>query len=214
MPINQSVKEVIEMVNVQRSSLITMSLLLGAGVLIPVGSQPRCGDEPRVILAGDMMQVAETPTTWAIRPADEKKSLTQLPGHQSAISAGASAPPLDVMSSEIQTLDGIRYVSGGIGESERTELKAIGREFNLHLMFATQGSGKYLSAVRVNILDARSNPVLTVVSNGPWFLAQLPAGQYRVEVTPTGKRGKGETQGKTVNLGSEGQAQMDFYWKI
>ncbi|MEA1051925.1 hypothetical protein U5801_19245 [Lamprobacter modestohalophilus] len=108
---------------------------------------------------------------------------------------------------------GIRHISGGVGESERTQLNAMANEFNLHLMFATQGSGEYLSAVQVNVLDTKGSPVLTAVSKGPWFYAQLPAGEYQVEVTPTGVRGDELTQRKVVHLDRANSSQLDFYWK-
>lgn len=115
-------------------------------------------------------------------------------------------------SSLIHTNGDIRYVSGGIGESERTELDALSGQFNLHMLFATQGSGEYLSAVQVTILDARNGQVLSAESKGPWFFAQLPPGGYSVEVTPTGLRGQGETQRKTVRIDGSSRSQLDFYW--
>ena len=39
----------------------------------------------------------------------------------------------------VQAEGRIRYVSGGVGESGRTDLQALSSEFNLHLMFATPG---------------------------------------------------------------------------
>ncbi|MEA3644282.1 MAG: carboxypeptidase regulatory-like domain-containing protein, partial [Lamprobacter sp.] len=112
----------------------------------------------------------------------------------------ASASTADERSMVVANEGGIRHISGGVGENERTELKAMANEFNLHLMFATQGSGEYLSAVQVNVLDAKDGPVLTALSKGPWFYAQLPPGEYQVEVTPTGVRGDELTQRKVVRL--------------
>lgn len=109
--------------------------------------------------------------------------------------------------------DGIRHISGGVGEGERTQLKAMVNEFDLHLMFATQGSGEYLSAVQVNVLDTKGNSVLSAVSKGPWFYAQLPPGEYEVEVTPTGVRGDELTKRETVRLDGVRQSHLDFYWK-
>ncbi len=79
-------------------------------------------------------------------------------------------------------------------------------------MFATQDSGEYLSAVQVTILGANQAPVLTAESSGPWFYAQLPPGDYSVEVTPTGRRGEDQTQRKAVHLDGSSQSKMDFYW--
>lgn len=190
----------------RQAILMAMGVTLGVGVLAPVGAQTKYAAPARLILVGDaMMQVAET--EWAIRPADEAN-----PPMQSTDTAIQPNVPSDARSSEIKSDGGIRYVSGGVGESERTELNALASEFNLHLMFATQNSGEYLSAVSVNILDANNRPLLTALSKGPWFYAQLPPGHYTVAVTPTGHRGEGQTQSKAVNLDGSSQSRMDFYW--
>lgn len=128
-----------------------------------------------------------------------------------AIEASSSAAEERAM--VVENEGGIRHISGGVGESERTQLNAMANEFNLHLMFATQGSGEYLSAVQVNVLDTKDSPVLTALSKGPWFYAQLPAGEYQVEVTPTGVRGDELTQRKVVRLDRSNSSQLDFYWK-
>jgi hypothetical protein len=88
---------------------------------------------------------------------------------------------------QVQNDQGVRYVSGGVGESERAELNNQSQQFNLRLLFAMQGSGEYLSAVRVSILDARGGTVLVTESKGPWFLAQLPPGDYTVEASVPGQ---------------------------
>jgi hypothetical protein len=202
---------IIQRSTIHRSSVLAMGLLLGGGVLTPVGAKPMHEAPLGLIVGGGATQVADASQTWAIRPAEEANPLMQMTGAETA--SGASAPPSDARSSEIKSDGGIRYVSGGVGESERRELNALSREFNLHLMFATQGSGEYLSAVRVTILDAHKRPVLTAESKGPWFYAQLPPGNYSVEVTPTGQRGDGQTQRKAVHVDGSSQSKMDFYWK-
>jgi hypothetical protein len=202
---------IIQRSTIHRSSVLAMGLLLGGGVLTPVGAKPMHEAPLGLIVGGGATQVADASQTWAIRPADEANPLMQMPGRETAI--GTSVPSSDAKSSEIKTDGGIRYISGGVGESDRSELKALSNEFNLHLMFATQASGEYLSAVRVIILDAHKSPVLTAESKGPWFYAQLPPGNYSVEVTPTGRRGEGQTQRKVVHLDGSSRSKMDFYWK-
>ena len=195
------------MINQQRVNFIVMALILGTAW--SSASAQRTEQVQATKLSGSALQLADAQTTYGIRPADTSGSS---PSSSSDSAAGDDASTMG-RSSIIQTDGGIRYVSGGIGESERNELKAISSQFNLHLLFATQGSGEYLSAVRVNIVDARHGPVLTAESKGPWFYAQLPPGDYSVEVTPTGRRGQDETQRKTVHLDGSGQARFDFYWK-
>jgi hypothetical protein len=115
-------------------------------------------------------------------------------------------------SRQIQEDQGIRYVSGGVGEDERTEIEALASQFNLRLMFAKQDSGEYLSDVQVSIREERGGTILDARSEGPLFFAQLPAGDYRVEATPSGMPDR-MPQSKTVHVGSSGQTRLDFYWK-
>lgn len=102
-------------------------------------------------------------------------------------------------------------MSGGVGESERTELNAQSPQFNLRLLFAMQGSGDYLSAVRVSILDARGEKILVAESKGPWFLAQLTPGDYIVEASlPSQDQ---QPQRQTVHIKDSSQSRLDFYWR-
>lgn len=80
---------------------------------------------------------------------------------------------------EVETSQGIRYVSGGVGVGEREALRAMDHDFNVQLIFATP-RGDYLANVGVVIQDSTGNTVLDVVSQGPWLYAQLPAGTYTV----------------------------------
>jgi hypothetical protein len=196
------------MTTIQRSTVITMGLLLGGSMLAPVGAQPMPPASGQLSLSDARMQLADASQNWAIRPAGEADP----PMQSTEAAVSPSLQSSDSNSSEIQTDGGIRYVSGGVGVSGRSDLDALASQFNLHLMFATQGSGEYLSAVQVTILDANKAPVLSAESNGPWFYAQLPPGDYRVEVTPTGLRGDDQTQRKAVHLDGSNHSQMDFYW--
>jgi hypothetical protein len=123
-----------------------------------------------------------------------------------------SAVTLPDRSRPIQEDEGIRYVSGGVGEDERSEIEALGDQFNLRLMFAKQDSGEYLADVHVSIREERGGTILDARSDGPLFFAQLPAGDYRVEATPSGMPDR-MPQSKTVQIGGSGQSRLDFYWK-
>ena len=109
---------------------------------------------------------------------------------------------------KIEDYRGIRYASGGVGESERAELNSLSNQFNLRLLFAMQSSGDYLSDVRVNALDSRGGVVLSAQSNGPWFFAQLAPGTYTIEVGILD-----QTQRQTVRVDSSRQSQLNFYWR-
>lgn len=107
----------------------------------------------------------------------------------------------------VQDYQGVRYVSGGIGEGERTELGALSGQFNLKLLFAMQGSGDYLADLQVRILDSRGGVVLNAKSDGPWFFARLAPGTYTVEVSALG-----QAQRQTARIGSSA-SQLYFYWR-
>lgn len=102
---------------------------------------------------------------------------------------------------------GIRYVSGGIGVSERDELNALSHQFNLRLLFAVQ-AGNYLADIRVNITNARGETVLSAKSEGPWFFAQLPPGAYTVDVDALDR-----TQRQAVRISGGRQSRLNFFWR-
>ena len=110
-------------------------------------------------------------------------------------------------SMQVQTHQGIRFASGGIGLSGRDELQALSPQFNLRLMFAMQGSGNYLASAQVRILNSRGAVVLDATSEGPYFLAQLPPGSYTVEVSALG-----QTQQQTAQIGQQ-QSRLNFFWR-
>ena len=207
----------LEMNNSNLLGLIAIALLVGAA---PAQSaEPEQTGNPKMPISAspdpqpDELQPAETRMEYGIRP-DENPGVANSQYPEAAAPGEAPDQPSSwKASSAIQTDGDVRSMSGGIGASERGELDAMANQFNLHLMFATAGSGEYLSSVQVNILDKRSGPVLTAMSKGPLFYAQLPAGNYSVEVTPTGLRGHDATQRKTIQLDGSGQSRLDFYWQ-
>ena len=82
---------------------------------------------------------------------------------------------------------GVLYVSGGIGEAELDWIKQSGREFGLRLLLAEQ-SGAYVTGVHVLISDGQGKTVLDIADAGPYLLAKLPMGAYRIDTTYQGRR--------------------------
>lgn len=101
----------------------------------------------------------------------------------------------------------VPYVSGGFGLGSRQELDAASADYSLKLVFAEKGTGAYLSDVRVAIVDRKGAPVLEAISEGPWFLAKLKPGRYRVTV-----ESGGASQVRHVNIPRKGRAERYFYW--
>jgi hypothetical protein len=203
-----------------------MALALGGGLLATAtGAQqyqpvPPAYDAPPPL--GVPPQVREQPPSGGIqlytRPGEplEPPALppprpyphagpSSEPGSDTASSDGSDWSPGDSL--QIQTAQGIRYVSGGVGEDERAELEALSGQFNLRLLFAMQGSGDYLADVRVRILDPSGAVVLSAESKGPWFFAQLPPDTYTVEVSALG-----QSQRQTARIGPR-QFRLNFYWR-
>jgi hypothetical protein len=74
----------------------------------------------------------------------------------------------------------VTFVSGGVGSDERNAMQAIRADYNLSLLFSVQGTGEYLSEVKVSITDSKGNTFLETVSDGPMLFASLKPGHYTV----------------------------------
>lgn len=105
-----------------------------------------------------------------------------------------------------KSYQGVRYLSGGIGDEERNEVLAREKDFNLKLLFAEK-AGAYVADVHVVVLNAKGQVVVEELSGGPFFLTALPAGNYRVKVTA-----KEKTQQATLLVPGKGRRTMTFFW--
>ena len=88
-------------------------------------------------------------------------------------------------------------VSGGVGQESLARLQAREKDFNLKLVFALV-EGNYLADVGVTVSDAAGRVLIDHVTEGPIFLARLPAGAYLVIA-----RYEGRIQTRKVSLHSE-----------
>ena len=182
-------------------SVTALAGLLGSG-LPPLANAQQPDDAPPAYGASPQ---PEPPPVYGA-PSQYQESAPTYHTPQPPEYGGAGwLPPAGSL--RIQTDQGIRYVSGGIGLSERDELRALSGQFNLQLMFAMQGSGDYLADIQVRIFDLRGAAILNATSQGPYFLAQLPTGSYTVEVSVLG-----QTQRQQARIGTR-QYQLNFYWR-
>ena len=120
-----------------------------------------------------------------------------------AIGALAASLSHGALAAEVSTTDqGIEYVSGGVGESEQSDMQAQKDRYSFWLVTATKGSGAYLSDVQVSIMDARSKkPVLEHVMEGPWMFVALRPGRYTVETRYSeGAGSKEQIAKKTITI--------------
>ncbi len=104
----------------------------------------------------------------------------------------------------------ISYMSGGIGLAESTAMKREARNYPLELLFvARQGKhDDYLADMPLTIKDAKGSVVFRGTSQGPYFLARLPAGRYTVT-----SRDHGRSVTRHVNVGHKGTQRVVFEWR-
>ena len=76
----------------------------------------------------------------------------------------------------------VTYVSGGVGLAEISAMTRAAARYPLELVFVRDAASReeYLAGVDVRIEDARGRVVLDTVTEGPFLLADLPAGRYKV----------------------------------
>lgn len=123
------------------------------------------------------------------------------PGLFVAIPAGAASPesPVVPAAPAVQHMNGIGYVSGGIGVDQVAVMRSIAGRFNVHMHFVNEADGSSLSDVTVTLFDARREIVLLVLSEGPLLYLRLPPGDYRALV-----RSAGAIECRTVRVRPDG----------
>lgn len=102
--------------------------------------------------------------------------------------------------------NGVAYISGGVGESGRTEIEAVQDQYSLKLVFAYT-NGEFLADVRVVITDAAGTALVSADANGPWLLVALPAGTYKVAATVNGT-----TKTEEVSVPANGLKTVNMQW--
>jgi hypothetical protein len=161
----------------------------------------READEMRVVLiytALSLSLAAWSAGAQEVPPAQTMPLASQLEAPAQANEAPALVP---------QHQGGIDFVSGGLGEGERTALRSMGARYNMRLLFALAGSGEYLADVTVKLVDAHGDTVLDTISDGPLFYARVPPGSYRITVASAG-----QSQTRSAEIGAHGVSQA-FYWR-
>lgn len=76
-------------------------------------------------------------------------------------------------------LNGISYLSGGIGSDEAAAMRGMAKQFNVRMHFVDSTDNSSLSDVTVTLFNARREIILLVLSEGPYLYMNLPQGTYR-----------------------------------
>ena len=128
-------------------------------------------------------------------------------------SLAAQFPPA-ILITEGKTPQGFPYLSGGISTEEREGMEEIGKAYNVKLTFAEK-KGAFVAGVRLVIQGEKGAEIVNMLTDGPWFYIQLPAGVYKLQATFAGEKkevrrlmvskNKRIQQGLIWDLGEEGR---------
>lgn len=100
----------------------------------------------------------------------------------------------------------IEFITGGIGDEERTSMEAVRNDYSLHVMSAGV-DGAFVGNMRLTVLDSANTPILQT-DIGPLFYAKLPDGAYTVEGTHNN-----QTKSEKITIAKSKPAHVHFSWK-
>lgn len=110
--------------------------------------------------------------------------------------------------------DEVCYVSGGIGTDDASEFKSLAKGFLLEIVFVQKADiedsdriEEYLASVSLRINDAKGNVVLDTMTDGPYFLADLPPGKYQLTAEY-----EGVTKTALVHIVTKKHQRTVFLW--
>ena len=111
----------------------------------------------------------------------------------------------------VKTQGAVTYLSGGIGKDEARAVEAAAPKWPAVLEFVVKEKKStedaFLANVSVRIMDPAHHTVLATVSDGPFVLARLQPGRYRVEATIDGR-----TLTRSLQVAATGSTREVFVW--
>jgi len=118
-----------------------------------------------------------------------------------SLTAGAATLPAP------QTVNGITYLSGGIGREEVAAIKAEAKNYPLSLVFSAGPRHAFVADVKVTIKDKAGKVLLGSVSGGPIVLVKLAPGSYTVHAVQGGV-----ALNRMVHVTARGGKQLVLHW--
>ncbi len=106
------------------------------------------------------------------------------------------------------------YISGGISSDEIEQFKSHAKEYLLEIVFVQKADPQdsdrpeeYLAEVQLQIKDSKGNVVVDTMTEGPFFLADLPLGKYQITADHDGVIKK-----NVVKISAKKHQRIVFLW--
>jgi len=84
--------------------------------------------------------------------------------------------------------NGIQYMTGGIGEEDKFDMRPHAKKFTLNLLFSHGVAGEYITDTNVNIYNEQSELVFRIKGAKPMLYVNLPAGTYTILASNNGEK--------------------------
>lgn len=123
-----------------------------------------------------------------------------------AAAAGARTPPGGEIKVH-ETSAGSPYVTGGVGDVQQAIMESRYDDYSLKLVNVRSGpEAAYVANVDVTVSNQAGEKVLETTTQGPWLIADLPAGVYDVRASFDGA-----TKTMSVNIPSDDDRQRRVF---
>ena len=108
-----------------------------------------------------------------------------------------------------KTQGDISYLSGGVGKQEAKAFEHVESHYPLSLEFVQHAKPRdeFLANVDVTIKNRSGKTELQTVSDGPFLLAKMPAGNYTIAAEESGK-----TERRHVTVATGKPEHLVFVW--
>lgn len=109
------------------------------------------------------------------------------------------------------TTGNVTYVSGGIGSDEAQSMRAIAKNYPLEIVFVQRygQQEEFLAEVNVQIKGYHQDVILDIKTEGPYLLAKLPQGKYRVVAEHNGV-----VKQQWVQIQGNKHQKLVFWWPV
>lgn len=110
---------------------------------------------------------------------------------------------------DVQHSAGGSFMTGGVGLDESTAMKGVMKDWPIAMQFAEKDGQRadYVADVRVAVTDANGHSAIDTVSQGPFLLADVQPGTWKVAAT-LGK----QTLHKVVEVKKGKPVRLTFVW--